>query len=438
MFTNFRLENFKSYRESTLQLAPLTLMIGANASGKTNALEAIRFLSWLSQGVRLEDVVNDVRDLDISIRGSLGELGYHGASTFKLGCSQSEHTAGDWRHFEIELSIGQDDLQILNESVTSDGSKVPLYAIAGETKEYRYEVNVEYNNFARGGRKPQIPCSNRRPIFTQLDTPSRFNNSKSQDVIPNVTEHLRKSLEQILFLDPSPNQMRGYSHKSETDLESDGRNISGVLYHLCDNGRKDDVLGFIRSLPEQDIQDVRFLQTQRQDVMVELVESFGHSEEQWDASMLSDGTLRVLAIAAAVLSAPEGSLIAVEEIDNGVHPSRAGHLLQRIQEVAKERNLRVLLTSHNPALLDSLPNDAVPNVVCCYRNPDEGDSRLVRLSEIDQYPELVARGPLGRLMTKGIIEEYVKSTTTEEERQSRDEAWLEELKSDLDLEGEVR
>jgi hypothetical protein len=106
--------------------------------------------------------------------------------------------------------------------------------------------------------------------------------------------------------------------------------------------------------------------------------------------------------------------------------------------VAKERNLRVLLTSHNPALLDSLPNDAVPNVVCCYRNPDEGDSRLVRLSEIDQYPELVARGPLGRLMTKGIIEEYVKSTTTEEERQSRDEAWLEELKSDLDLEGEVR
>jgi hypothetical protein len=172
--------------------------------------------------------------------------------------------------------------------------------------------------------------------------------------------------------------------------------------------------------------------------MVELVESFGEGTQEWDAPMLSDGTLRVLAVAAAVLSAPEGSLIAVEEIDNGVHPSRAGHLLQHIQEVAKERNLRVLLTSHNPALLDSLPDEAVPHVVCCYRDPTEGDSRLVRLEEIDQYPELVARGPLGRLMTQGIIDEYVKKQSTREDRKSRDEAWLRDLKSDLDMEGEVQ
>jgi predicted ATPase len=432
MFDQFRYENFKSHRASKLSLAPLTLMIGTNASGKTNALEGIRFLSWLSEGVRLEDVVSDVRDINVSVRGNLDELGTHGSKTFKLGCSQSEASAGDWRHFEIELTVGDRDLQILHERIWSDHSKVPLYTVAGETRSYRYEVQVEYNNFARGGIKPKIPCSNRRPIFTQLDTPSRFKQEKSQEVIPEVTEQLRTALEQIIFLDPSPNRMRGYSHTSESVLNDDGKNLSGVLYHLCGSeGRKREVLDFIRHLPEQDILDLRFIQTERGDVMVKVVESFGGREDEWDAPMLSDGTLRVLAVAAAVLSAPEGSLIAVEEIDNGVHPSRAGELLQQIQETAKARDLRVLLTSHNPALLDALPREAVPHVVCCYRDPESGDSKLVRLEEIRKYPELVARGPLGRLMTEGIIERFVKDRTTEKERKAKNKAWLQNLRTEL-------
>ena len=56
--------------------------------------------------------------------------------------------------------------------------------------------------------------------------------------------------------------------------------------------------------------------------MIELTETFGGTETVFDATLLSDGTLRVLAIAAAVLSAPEGSLVVIEEVDNGVHPSQ--------------------------------------------------------------------------------------------------------------------
>ena len=56
--------------------------------------------------------------------------------------------------------------------------------------------------------------------------------------------------------------------------------------------------------------------------MVKLTETFGGSATEYDATLLSDGTLRVLAIAAAVLSAPEGSIVVIEEIDNGC--TRAG------------------------------------------------------------------------------------------------------------------
>ena len=70
--------------------------------------------------------------------------------------------------------------------------------------------------------------------------------------------------------------------------------------------------------------------------------------------------LHPLAIAAAMLSAPEGSLVVIEEIDNGVHPSRARHLLDSIRTVAERRKLRVLLSTHNPAMLDALPDAAAP------------------------------------------------------------------------------
>ncbi len=47
MIQSVTIKNFKSFREATLPLAPLTVLIGANASGKSNAIEAMQLLSWL-------------------------------------------------------------------------------------------------------------------------------------------------------------------------------------------------------------------------------------------------------------------------------------------------------------------------------------------------------------------------------------------------------
>lgn len=72
----------------------------------------------------------------------------------------------------------------------------------------------------------------------------------------------------------------------------------------------------------QNILDISFIETDRDDVMVRLIESFGGQSRKVDAPFLSDGTLRVLAVTAALLTAPEGALVIIEEIDNGVHPGR--------------------------------------------------------------------------------------------------------------------
>ena len=187
----------------------------------------------------------------------------------------------------------------------------------------------------------------------------------------------------MLFLDPIPQRMRGYSFIRETDLQSDGANISSVLFDLCrEQEQKDRILDFVQALPEQDIRDIDFLETPRREVMVKLEESFG-GESQWrEAALLSDSTLRVLAVAAAVLSAPPGSWVVIEEIDNGVHPSRAETLLDNIQKAAKGRDLHVLLTTHSSALMDALSTEAIPDVVYCYRDPQLGVTLLLPIATI--------------------------------------------------------
>jgi len=174
--------------------------------------------------------------------------------------------------------------------------------------------------------------------------------------------------------------------------------------------------------------DIRFIETDRRDVMVRLVESFGGQNRDVDAPLLSDGTLRVLAVAAVLLSAPPGSLVVIEELDNGVHPSRAENLVRQIRATATERNLQILLTTHNPALLDALPNDCLEDVLCCYRDPDSGESRVTRLGDLDRYPELVAQASLGELVTQRILDRFVKDKTTPEERLQESLSWLDNLR----------
>ncbi len=435
MITHFTLDHFKSYQKASLPLAPLTLLIGANASGKSNALEGLRLLSWMARGQRLSDILSRLSDTELNLRGLVTDLGYDGSPTFSLGCSLDDDKITPWQHLTVTLSHDEQGICVVDEKITHPGATFPLYQVAEPANNcYSHDLRVAYNNFARGGRKPQVVCQNQQAVFTQLTTPARFErgHSKAQQIIPQVTQIFRQTLEQILFLDPRPNLMRGYSFMINKTLQGDGSNLSSVLYDLCaEQKQKEAVLDFVRALPEQDIRDIDFVSTPRSEVMVRLIESFANREKERDAPVLSDGTLRVLAVAAAVLSAQAGSVVVIEEIDNGVHPSRARMLLENLLKAAQNRRLQVLLTTHNPALLDALPLEAIPNVVACYRDPQGGDSRLMRLSEMSQYPELIAQGPIGALMTKGILDRYLKAGKTIEQKKKDALKWLENYQAEI-------
>ena len=378
------IRNFKSYKEATLPLGPLTLLIGANASGKSNAVEALRLLRWQYKYASSDFWQRDIDD----IRGKKEKFFYD--------CSQN---------IVISYNIG-DKKNVFYIRKNKD---------AGCCKDD--EIST-----------PTFMAEKITEALQKVITNPLYDKEKIYEAALELIK--KENYFSIQFLDTIPARMRDYADRQNDALQADAANLSAVLYRMCqDTARKERLLSFVKSLPEQDIVDIRFVETPRDEVMVQLVENFGGKERTMDADSLSDGTLRVLALAAFLLTAPAGSLLVVEELDNGIHPSRARDLVAQTLDIARQRQVQILLTSHNPALLDALPYDALPDVVCCYRDRTEGDSRLVRLGDLPKYPALMAQGSLGDLVTRQVIDRYLHETRTAEEEKAAALSWLEELRT---------
>lgn len=189
MLTQINIKNFKSYQDQTLHLSPLTLMIGANASGKSNALEAFRFLAWLAQGQKLSVLKNRVDDSEEILRGQVKDLGYLKTKFFTLGATTDDST---WNHFEVEITIRDEDLHISQETITSPDETFPLYRIEQKSSGLGSDVRVAYNNFARGGKKPQVSCTDQIAILNQLASSAMFEagHKKAQNEIPKTTKKI--------------------------------------------------------------------------------------------------------------------------------------------------------------------------------------------------------------------------------------------------------
>ena len=57
MITSIRLVNFKNFADETLRVGPFTVIVGANASGKSNIRDVFRFLHGIGRGYTLAEII---------------------------------------------------------------------------------------------------------------------------------------------------------------------------------------------------------------------------------------------------------------------------------------------------------------------------------------------------------------------------------------------
>ena len=222
--------------------------------------------------------------------------------------------------------------------------------------------------------------------------------------------------------------MHGYERIGNNVLSKDGANLSAVLHSLSigdetQQASLDRLLSQISQLPDEPYEKFSFTTTDLGDVIFSLRERTGYTV---DARSLSDGTLRTLAILTALETVQEYSHVIVEEFDNGLHPSRVDVLTSAIAEATERRNLRVLVTTHNPATMNNLTSEQMKGVVLCTWSQNKQAADLVELDSLPRSDELLERGQLGDLVSRRVIEQYLAPEFEEQHRQKMLE-WVEAL-----------
>lgn len=444
----FYLRNFKNFAAAELDLdQPATLLVGPNGSGKSNLIEAVELLSFLASGHRLHEITDIGREGAIEVRGGLEACAKLGFDEFTLGIKTDITYPGTVFPIQVQYEITvrvRPEARIVGEFLKVAERHLPIFDLQPfEGDSPSADNQVRYDNNDRGGKKPVESIAADRSALSQYP---RFalRNKELPDALALI-DAVSVRLDQPNVFDPIPKLMRGYARRTETQLARNGYNISPVLFDLWMEKpmlikdasgpprrqmttRRDvlqRILKRIAQLPDEPFAAFDFIRNRKAGDVMFAFKSANRSEII-DARLVSDGTLRALAILTALEISPTGSRLILEELDNGVHPSRVPILAEALFDCATRNSLHVLATTHNPATMNALSNEQLNAVLLVVSNRSAGEAQLVRLHELAGYVEFIEQGRLGDLITRRVYEQHLNSNY-EQGRKAEIDEWVNNL-----------
>ncbi len=381
-----RLENVLSYGPSSgeFPLEPLNVLIGPNASGKSNLIEALSLLA-AAPG----DLQKPIREGG-SVRDWLWK-GTHGSNIATVDAAV-EYPQGQQplRHrlsfTESESRFELKDEAIENEKSVNDEKKPFFY--------YHYRggnpvLNVLTEEKSRKRRLPRN-MKHDQSILSQRRDPDSY---------PELT-YLAKKYERMRFYrEWSFEQGKPPRHPGRTDLQKDGlledaSNLALVLDDLLNRPPvKHQILEHSKTF-NQSVKDITTSITAGE------VQIFFHEEgleHSVPATRLSDGSLRHLCLLAVLCHPEPPPVVCIEEPEIGLHPD----IIPKVAKLLIEASSRsqIFVTTHSDVLVDAL-TDTPESIVVCEKS--EGVTQLRRLDKSELEPWL-ERYRLGELWTSGEI-----------------------------------
>ena len=394
-----RLASFKSFRKAALPLEDFTLLVGRNGSGKSNALDGLWVLSRLAHGTDIRDAIEGGREAP-TVRGGVVGCAPFGESSFSLGCT----VRTGYQVVKLDVTIRvEPSIQVVMERLKIQGKTV-LRTWA--PTEGLGDIEARWAN-GKPGPDPSVMFRSSQLLCTQVL--ARLPATEAGQAIHLAAARVLAALRSVFVLDPVPHQMRQYVPRKDVRLRRDAEKLSAAIASLVEfPATKDTLRMALGALNEQHISDIGVSSSDLDDVMLTLNE--GDAGHPVSARVMSDGSLRFLAILVALMQSPTidtmpealasedaigQTTVVIEELENGLHASQAATLVELIREQVRQRRVRALATGHSPALLDALTGDEHRNVVVCQRDAG-GQSSLTRLVELPEYFNIVAAGTLGK------------------------------------------
>ena len=390
MITELRLRNWKSFFDATLFIDPITVIIGTNASGKSNIFDALKLLSALASPI-------DIMDIAKNVRGGAEGIIRRGEQMCNLTITMEGDKSSEQLIYEVALAFDdQRNIYIKDESLILATTKRNLVMFERKELDKMNKSLVSVALYTEG--KPRyLNFSAKTSVLSQIEYVNCVRRIKDSTL--TVVNNLRK----IRLSNPIPERMRDFAPLSKTIAE-DASDLAGYLANLDEELKSvtyEAILKYLKPLPDRDIKSIRADKIPMTDkAMLFCTEEWttGQTQEQ-SALGMSDGTLRFAGIIAMLITAEDKALILLEELDKGVHPSRAKDLVKMLKEIGKQKKLDIICTTHNATFVDELGPQMIPFISYIKRNEENGCTDIHLLEENEQLARLMASKSVGDMMT---------------------------------------
>jgi len=419
MISELKIRNFKSLENVDLKLGNFNLLVGANASGKSNFLDALRFLQGIGNGFTIDEILDGKPPSATSLKWD----GIRGGSTLAAFRRKGGMPASK---VEFEVSFGPASYLGVNKSglryhtdfslanpiswserfITppqlwyedSNTARLRTNAFAGPFRSLRYEAPV-------GAFLKYVavdPDASAIEVETQTIS-NPLTNGRSLTDQSALIGMIFLLLADVQFLDPNAAICKGYSKADYfSRLGENGEGLAGLIEEITK--RPNDSLAFlawIKELRPDEIESVIAVKGADNDFMLAVHEG----KTEFRAPVLSDGTLRFIALAAAFFQPFMPKILVIEEIEKGLHPSRLRLLVELMRPQSKRTGTQVFATTHSPTVLAWLNEEDRKTTFVCTRDDESGATKMRSLAEVPRLEELIGKDyQLDRLFEEGWLE----------------------------------
>ncbi|MDI3543048.1 MAG: hypothetical protein PWP57_651 [Candidatus Atribacteria bacterium] len=383
-----KVTNFKSFKELEVELSSFDVLIGANASGKSNFIRIFEFL---------RDIINYGLDNAISMQGGVEYL-----RNINIGPSEnfSLEVVSDREFRRVVRTTGKELLKIeIYETVYKFAIKFKKKGSGFEIAEDNLTQKCKFIRLGKEKKEVEedlgggeIVLSNiKGKVEVDLSLPTELQVERS-DIFPQLSFFKQEKLpSKILLLEapfliaPSLRTIFGdisiydFDPKlpkkavpitGKMELEENGENLAIVLKNILEDTEKErkfsnlmrDFLPFVNKLDVEKFAD--------KSLLFKLQEMYAQ-KQYLPAPLISDGTINITALIVA-LYFEEKSLTIIEEPERNIHPYLVSKVVDMMKDASQKK--QIIVTTHSSEIVKHAGLD---NILLVSRN-EEGFSTVSR------------------------------------------------------------
>lgn len=416
------LRNFKNFEDVTVALGDMNVLIGANASGKSNFLSALKFLRDIQQ-FGMEDAVSlqggieyigrfgmkegDEIVIGMEVDLDLDVMEHHRITDVAVPlisgiiyelkiilCPHSKYELKEMVKYRMNAaprSRGLAGLSEIGSSLLRQDLFIPYqYIIVRSTIDGIYIENHDEKVF--------LPHINEAVYVMELAPFDEYKTEADQLLIEGFIRSL--SLEQLSIYDFDPKLIKQpTSMLSKAKLEENGSNLAVVLKKLLANPEKSKSLIRMTKYLLRFVTNVTVEKSLNKSLQFSINESH-NADVNLPNFLLSDGT--VTAMATLVGLAYEANKVVIfEEPERGIHPELISSLMGLFYDITTEtRKKQVIITTHNPTWL----NHAKVEDILIFERNKQGTCEISTIKDRDMVKRFLKKGSMiGHLFAQNLL-----------------------------------